>query len=109
MIIPISNWQSFLGSGQAQCWGTAVECQDDACKSTAAAHGEFARLYIQVIKHMLIVVEYLDTTIILDAADSSFSDTLAIEEATSSGLKTNDNGKTWTVSSIKIQSHTYNL
>ncbi|OQD63108.1 hypothetical protein PENPOL_c010G05399 [Penicillium polonicum] len=78
-------------SGQAQGWGTAVECQDDACKSTAAAH------------------EYLDTTIILDAADSSFIDTLAIEEATSSGLKTNDNGKTWTVSSIKIQSHTYNL
>ncbi|KAJ5420221.1 hypothetical protein N7465_002740 [Penicillium sp. CMV-2018d] len=78
-------------SGQAQGWGTAVECQDDACKSTTAAH------------------EYLDTTIILDAADSSFSDTLAIEEATSSGLKTNDNGKTWTVSSIKIQSHTYNL
>lgn len=68
-----------------------------------------SRLYIQVIKHVLIVVEYLDTTIILDAADSSFIDTLAINEATSSGLKTNDNGKTWTVSSIKIQSHTYNL
>ncbi|CAI7610206.1 unnamed protein product [Penicillium discolor] len=78
-------------SGKAQGWGTAVECQDDACKTTAAAH------------------EYLDTSIILDAADSSFGDTLAIEEATSSGLKTNDNGKTWTVSSIKVQSHTYNL
>ena len=58
---------------------------------------------------MLIVLEYLDTTIILNAADSSFKDTLAIEEATSSGLKTSDNGKTWTVDSIKIQSHTYNL
>lgn len=28
------------GSGQAQGWGTAVECQDDACQSTTAAHGE---------------------------------------------------------------------
>ncbi|CAG8931391.1 unnamed protein product [Penicillium salamii] len=78
-------------SGQAQGWGTAVECQAEACDGTAAAH------------------EYLDTTIILNAADSSFKDTLAIEEATSSGLKTSDNGKTWTVSSIKIQSHTYDL
>jgi hypothetical protein len=29
-----------LGSGQAQGWGTAVECQADACKGTAAAHGK---------------------------------------------------------------------
>ncbi|CAI7590281.1 unnamed protein product [Penicillium bialowiezense] len=78
-------------SGHAQGYGTAVECQAEACDGTAAAH------------------EYLDTTIILNAADSSFADTLAINEATSSGLKTSDNGKTWTVSSIKIQSHTYDL
>ncbi|KAG0157798.1 hypothetical protein PDIDSM_2453 [Penicillium digitatum] len=78
-------------SGQAQGWGTAVECQDDACDSTTAAH------------------EYLDTTIILDAADPSFGDTLAIEEVISSGLKTADEGKTWTVSSIEVQAHTYNL
>ncbi|KAG0152882.1 hypothetical protein PDIDSM_2687 [Penicillium digitatum] len=45
-------------SGQAQGWGTAVECQDDACDSTTAAH-----------------------------ADPSFGDTLAIEEVISSGLK----------------------
>ncbi|OOF93945.1 hypothetical protein ASPCADRAFT_52564 [Aspergillus carbonarius ITEM 5010] len=78
-------------SGQAQGWGTAVECQDDACQSTAAAH------------------EYLDTTIILNAADSTFGNTLAINEATSSGLTTSDNGKTWTVSTININSHTYDL
>lgn len=66
-------------------------------------------LDIQGMRPMLIIIEYLDTTIILNAADSSFKDTLAIEEATSSGLKTSDNGKTWTVSSIKIQSHTYDL
>ncbi|CAI7601064.1 unnamed protein product [Penicillium pancosmium] len=88
------NGESFstlsTSSGQAQGWGTAVECQDDACQSTTAAH------------------EYLDTTIILNAADSTFAGTLGLNEATSSGLKTTDN-KVYTVSSIKIQSHTYNL
>ncbi|GAT22943.1 similar to An03g01670 [Aspergillus luchuensis] len=78
-------------SGQAQGWGTAVECQDDACQSTAGAH------------------KYLDTTIILNAEDNSFGDTLSINEASSSGLSTSDNGKTWTVSTININSHTYNL
>jgi hypothetical protein len=58
---------------------------------------------------MLTFIEYTDTTIILDAADASFGKTLAINEATSSGLKTTDNGKTWTVSTINVQAHTYNL
>ncbi|RAL03278.1 uncharacterized protein BO80DRAFT_402271 [Aspergillus ibericus CBS 121593] len=78
-------------SGEAQGWGTAVECQDDACHSTVAAH------------------QYLETTIILNAEDSTFGNTLAINEATSSGLTTSDNGKTWTVSTININSHTYNV
>lgn len=106
----LQSWSSTdesVGSGQAQGWGTAVECQAEACDGTAAAHGE--SIYIQIVQRMLIGLEYLDTTIILNAADSSFGDTLAINEATSSGLKTNDNGKTWTVSSIKVQSHTYDL
>ncbi|KAL4876198.1 hypothetical protein BJY04DRAFT_223282 [Aspergillus karnatakaensis] len=78
-------------SGQAQGWGTAVECQDDACHSTALAH------------------QYTDTTIILDSADESFGNTLAINEATSSGLTTSDGGKTWTVQTIDVQAHTYDL
>ncbi|KAF7118662.1 hypothetical protein CNMCM5793_008200 [Aspergillus hiratsukae] len=78
-------------SGQAQGWGTAVECQDDACYSTTAAH------------------QYLDTTIILNSADSSFGNTLAINEATSSGLTTSDGGKTWSVATINIDSHTFNV
>jgi hypothetical protein len=56
----------------------------------------------------MLTLEYLDTTIILNAADSTFAGTLGLNEATSSGLKTTDN-KVYTVSSIKIQSHTYNL
>ncbi|CEL11203.1 hypothetical protein ASPCAL14306 [Aspergillus calidoustus] len=78
-------------SGQAQGWGTAVECQDDACQSTAAAH------------------QYLSTTITLDSADNSFGNTLALNEADSSGLTTVDGGKTWTVETINIDSHTFAL
>ncbi|KAL3479595.1 hypothetical protein BJX99DRAFT_221906 [Aspergillus californicus] len=78
-------------SGQAQGWGTAVECQDDACKSTVAAH------------------QYLSTTITLDSEDTSFGDTLAINEADSSGFSTSDGGKTWAVSTVNIHSHTYDL
>ncbi|OJJ52856.1 hypothetical protein ASPSYDRAFT_561669 [Aspergillus sydowii CBS 593.65] len=78
-------------SGKAEGWGTAVECQDDACKITVAAH------------------KYTSTTILLDSEDSSFVDTLVLTEATSSGLTTSDNGKTWTVDTININEHTFDL
>ncbi|EMR64176.1 hypothetical protein UCREL1_8844 [Eutypa lata UCREL1] len=78
-------------SGNAEGWGTAVECQVDACTGTVAAH------------------EYTSTTIILNEADSSFGDTLALNEATSSGLTTSDGGKTWSVDTISIQSHTFDI
>ncbi|ODM14531.1 hypothetical protein SI65_10017 [Aspergillus cristatus] len=79
-------------SGQAQGWGTAVECQDNACENTrVAAH------------------QYKSTTIVLDSADSSFKDTLVLTEADSSDFTTSDNGKTWTVETINIHAHTYNL
>ncbi|KAL4801835.1 hypothetical protein BDV18DRAFT_164648 [Aspergillus unguis] len=78
-------------SGQAQGWGTAVECQDDACTDTVAAH------------------QYLSTTIILDSEDTSFKDTLVLTDATSSGFSSSDGGKTWTVDTISIQEHTFNL
>ncbi|KAI8653881.1 hypothetical protein LRP88_00379 [Fusarium phalaenopsidis] len=78
-------------SGHAEGWGTAVECQDDACVGTVAAH------------------QYLDTTIILNEADKSFGNTLGINEADSSGLHTTDGGKTWEVTTINIHSHTFNV
>ncbi|KAL3436089.1 hypothetical protein BDV09DRAFT_184476 [Aspergillus tetrazonus] len=79
-------------SGQAQGWGTAVECQDDACESTTvAAH------------------QYLDTTIILDSKDTTFKDTLVLTEADSTEFSSSDGGKTWTVETINIHEHTYNL
>ncbi|KAF5857155.1 hypothetical protein ETB97_006204 [Aspergillus alliaceus] len=76
-------------SGQAQGWGTAVEAQDNASKSTVAAH------------------QYLDTTIILDSADLTFRDTLGLTDADSSGLTTSDNGKTWKVATINIHEHSF--
>ncbi|KAF7552846.1 hypothetical protein G7Z17_g4053 [Cylindrodendrum hubeiense] len=78
-------------SGNAQGWGTAVECQDDACVGTVVAH------------------KYTDTTIILNAIDTTFKDTLVLTEATSSGFSTTDGGKTWTVDTINIQAHTYDV
>ncbi|KAH8780911.1 hypothetical protein F5883DRAFT_405772 [Diaporthe sp. PMI_573] len=77
-------------SGQAQGWGTAVECQAHACDSAVAAH------------------KYTDTTITLNAADTTFAKTLALNEATSTGLKTTDN-KVFTVQTINIGAHTFNL
>ncbi|KAH6654218.1 hypothetical protein BKA67DRAFT_272525 [Truncatella angustata] len=78
-------------SGEAAGFGTAVECQDDACKTTAYSH------------------QYLDTTVVLDSADSSFGNTLALNEATTSGLSTTDGGKTWVVDTINIQEHTFSV
>ncbi|KAI1289045.1 hypothetical protein F5Y03DRAFT_378562 [Xylaria venustula] len=77
-------------SGEAQGWGTAVECQEDACDGTVAAH------------------QYINTVITLDSADSTFAGTLALNEATSTGLTTSDN-KVFKVTTINIQSHTFDL
>ncbi|KAJ5261402.1 hypothetical protein N7478_011997 [Penicillium angulare] len=77
--------------GEAQGWGTAVECQDSACKSSVPAH------------------KYLSTKIILDSADESFGDTLVLTDATSSGLTTSDGGITWVVTTINIDAHTFDV
>ncbi|EPS28362.1 hypothetical protein PDE_03308 [Penicillium oxalicum 114-2] len=77
--------------GHAQGWGTAVECQEKACKSYVPAH------------------RYLSTKIILDSADPAFGKTLVLNEARTSGLTTTDGGKTWTVATIDIGAHTFNI
>lgn len=53
--------------------------------------------------------EYLDTTIILDSKDTTFKDTLVLTEADSTEFSSSDGGKTWTVETINIHEHTYNL
>lgn len=51
---------------------------------------------------------YTETTITLNAADTTFAKTLALNEATSTGLKTSDN-KVFTVTTINVGAHTFNL
>lgn len=71
-----------------------------------AAH---SKSYTEYYGQTLSETEYTSTTILLDAEDNSFGDTLGLNEATSSGLTTSDNGKTWTVDTININEHTYDL
>ncbi|OAG11751.1 uncharacterized protein CC84DRAFT_48667 [Paraphaeosphaeria sporulosa] len=74
-------------SGKAQGWGTAVECQQAAC-GTVPAH------------------KYVDTTLIMDVADPNYEQTKGVTGATGD-LVTADGGKTWTIETISIESHTY--
>jgi hypothetical protein len=75
-------------SGPMLGWGTAIECnnyQGKACSPTIAEE------------------YYVNSTIVLDKADSTFVNTLGMSQgATSTGMKTADNGKTWTIAKITI-------
>lgn len=42
-------------------------------------------------------------TLVLNEADADFDQTLQLTGATSSGMKTTDGGKTWTIESIVIE------
>ncbi|KAJ4350482.1 uncharacterized protein N0V89_009103 [Didymosphaeria variabile] len=74
-------------SGKAQGFGTAVECQQAAC-GTVPAH------------------KYVDTTLIMDVADADYDQTKGTTGATGD-MVTADGGKTWTIETISIESHTY--
>ncbi|KAK0433229.1 hypothetical protein EV421DRAFT_1718755 [Armillaria borealis] len=74
--------------GKAIGWGTAVECQDDACNGTSTTH------------------TYTNTTIVLAAADSSFGSTLSVNLVTASELTSDDN-ITWTVESISVPEYSW--
>lgn len=74
-------------SGKAQGWGTAVECQGAAC-GTVPAH------------------QYVGTTLVMNVADPNYYKTKGVTGATGN-MVTKDGGKTWTIDTISIQSHTY--
>ncbi|CAI7587467.1 unnamed protein product [Penicillium bialowiezense] len=76
-------------SGQAQRWDVAVECQVDACTRRSPSH------------------KYVDTTVILNEANPDWSQGLYTKWSTNSGLQSTDGGKTWTVSTIELNSHLY--
>ena len=84
----ISRTDCPLASGHAQGWGTAIECQQAAC-GFIASH------------------KYVDTKLIMDVADPDYDQTKGTTGATGD-MVTTDGGKTWTIDTISIDSHTYN-
>ncbi|ORY66541.1 uncharacterized protein BCR38DRAFT_408465 [Pseudomassariella vexata] len=76
-------------SGPMLGWGTAIECNDSddgvACTGTVAEQ------------------TWLNSTIILESADSTFVETLGASEGTThTDMVSSDNGKTWTIAKITI-------
>lgn len=74
-------------SGNAEGWGTAVECQSAAC-GAVPAH------------------KYINTTIKMNVADPTYDQTLGTTGATGD-MVTADGGLTWTIATIAIDAHTY--
>ncbi|GAB1200497.1 hypothetical protein APSETT444_009870 [Aspergillus pseudonomiae] len=75
--------------GQAQGWGSSVECAENNC-GTVGAHS------------------WTDTKIILDVADANYINTLGKGEGVTGGdMTTSDGGKTWTISTFGIPEHTF--
>ncbi|KAJ5723493.1 hypothetical protein N7488_001528 [Penicillium malachiteum] len=67
-------------------YGTGTECDDD-CTGTIAPQ------------------QYLNTTITLDAGDTTFGDTIATSSGASyTGLASSQNGKIWTIEAMNIPS-----
>ncbi|KAI1321390.1 hypothetical protein F5Y16DRAFT_413767 [Xylariaceae sp. FL0255] len=84
--VVVSTLSTSSGAGGLG-WGTAEECQQEAC-GTVPEH------------------QYLDTVIVMSAADPTYSETLALNGA-SGNLVTSDGGLTWTVETITIDAYTY--
>ncbi|KAJ9148651.1 hypothetical protein NKR23_g5011 [Pleurostoma richardsiae] len=74
--------------GQAQGWGSAVECAETNC-GTVYAHS------------------WTDTKIIMDVADPNYINTMWKSAGVTGDMSTSDGGKTWTVSTINIPQFTF--
>lgn len=77
----------YSASGYGLGWGTAIECQSEAC-GTVPQH------------------QYIDTKITMRVADPNYDQTLALTNA-EGDLTTSDGGKTWTVDTITIDEFTF--
>ncbi|OBR16436.1 hypothetical protein CH63R_01616 [Colletotrichum higginsianum IMI 349063] len=74
--------------GEAQGWGSAVECAAEDC-GTVGAHS------------------WINTKIILDKEDPNYIRTLGKGQGVTGDMSTSDGGKTWTVSTIEIPKYTF--
>ncbi|GKT82306.1 hypothetical protein Ct61P_00156 [Colletotrichum tofieldiae] len=75
-------------NGEAQGWGSAVECATEDC-GTVGAHS------------------WINTKIILDKEDPNYINTLGKGQGVTGDMSTSDGGKTWTVTTIEIPEHTF--
>ncbi|KAI3528213.1 hypothetical protein CSPX01_16392 [Colletotrichum filicis] len=74
--------------GEAQGWGSAVECAAEDC-GTVGAHS------------------WINTKIILDKADANYINTMGKGNGVTDDMSTSDGGKTWTVTTIDIPEFTF--
>ncbi|KAK1635760.1 hypothetical protein BDP81DRAFT_450612 [Colletotrichum phormii] len=74
--------------GEAQGWGSAVECAAEDC-GTVGAHS------------------WINTKIILDKADANYINTMGKGSGVTGDMSTSDGGKTWTVTTIDIPEFTF--
>ncbi|PSR97221.1 hypothetical protein BD289DRAFT_339109, partial [Coniella lustricola] len=74
--------------GQAEGWGSAVECAASDC-GTVGAH------------------TWSNVSIILSAADAAYIDTLALGEGVEATMTTADEGITWEVGTIEIPGYDF--
>ncbi|KAI6873110.1 hypothetical protein KC343_g1406 [Hortaea werneckii] len=92
-------------SGRAQGWGTAIECQQSAC-GTVPSHQYVDTKASPISPVMCNFSAADDAQLIMDVADPSYIQTLGTTGATGD-MVTDDNGKTWTIDTINIDSYTY--
>ncbi|WYZ33901.1 hypothetical protein EsH8_I_000177 [Colletotrichum jinshuiense] len=74
--------------GEAQGWGSAVECAAEDC-GTVGAHS------------------WINTKIILDKEDPNYINTMGKGQGVTGDMSTSDGGKTWTVTTIEIPEFTF--
>ncbi|KAJ4355057.1 hypothetical protein N0V95_003275 [Ascochyta clinopodiicola] len=74
--------------GQAQGWGSAVECAENNC-GTMPAH------------------KWINTVITLDSADPNYDQTMGKGQGVSGEMSTDDGGITWKVTDINIPEFTF--
>jgi hypothetical protein len=81
-------WLTYLiDSGHALGWGTAIECQVEAC-GTVPQH------------------KYINTKLTMHGNDPNYSQTVALNNA-QGHLVTHDGGHTWTAAAITIDKFTF--
>lgn len=92
--------------GEAEGWGSAVECASDNC-GTVPAHSEFLEFVLLLLSNWPIFSDWTNVEIVLSAADPGYIDTMYLEVGAKASMSTSDGGKTWNVGTISIPQYTF--